>query len=193
MIKRWRNNSLAFSVLVSQQAGSSGGFCPSPPWRSYLHLRVPAPAKSELWALEAMIQFDLRASGCQQQCWLKLSLSTVLWSVAQVFFAMVKVYIWRWGADLGTVQSFFLCSALTAQFGPFYTSLDPPLTWHHPSLELMAGWVWGSLWRTVEALCPVVWAVRTIRLTGRGAQRPPACVRLPEFQYTHQNRWMFSM
>lgn len=46
-------------------------------------------AKNELWALEATIQFDqfdLRASGCQQQCWLKLSLFTVLWSVVQVFF-----------------------------------------------------------------------------------------------------------
>lgn len=48
MIERWRNNSLAFSVFLSQQNGSWGGLCASPPWRSYLHLKVPRMS-SELW------------------------------------------------------------------------------------------------------------------------------------------------
>lgn len=81
-------------------------------------------AKNESWALEARIQFDqfdLRASGCQQQCWLKLSLATVLWSVGQVFFAVGEVYIWWWGADLGTVQKSLPGSALTTQLSPLYT------------------------------------------------------------------------
>lgn len=66
-----------------------------------MRLSPSQSAKSDLWALEATIQFDqfdLRASGCQQQCWLKLSLSTVSWSVAQGFcMAMLKDEVLIWG------------------------------------------------------------------------------------------------